>query len=350
MKQINFFAEDLRLKRLSEMGDPLEKVSRTVDWEIFRPILNAVFRKEERGMGGRPSWDYVLMFKILLMQAWYNIADDKTEYMINDRLSFQRFLGLSLGDKVPDAKTIWLFRDTLSKSGADIELFALFTSQMEDCGVITRKGSIVDASFVDAPRQRNTREENKTIKEGGIPEEWTKPEKINAMEQKDTDARWTKKNNETHYGYKDHVKVDADSKIIVEFDVTHAAVHDSKKIVALCDENDQVVYADSAYTGEDLEKNLKEKCGEGIDLQIHEKGYRNKPLTDEQKASNRKKSRVRVRVEHVFGHMTNSMGGMTIRCIGLTRARCAIALKNLAYNLSRYAYLLSAKKKLIAVS
>jgi IS5 family transposase len=326
------------------MGDPLEKVLNAVDWEMFRSILDAVFHKEARGVGGRKPWDYVLMFKILLLQAWYNIADDKTEYMINDRLSFQRFLGLSLGDKVPDAKTIWLFRDTLGKCGADKELFDLFTEQMEEQGVITRSGSIVDASFVDVPRQRNSREENKTIKESEIPEGWEDPENANKLAQKDTDARWAKKNNETHYGYKDHVKVDADSKMIVNYTVTAASVHDSQAIVEICDEKDNVVNADSAYVGEELERELKEKCGGDVVLQINEKGYKNKPLTDEQKASNQEKSKVRSRVEHVFGHITNSMGGMTIRCIGLGRAKCAIGLKNLAYNLSRYAYLSTAGK------
>jgi IS5 family transposase len=344
MKNIGFFAEALRLARLSEMGDPLEKVLKTVDWEIFRPILDAVFHKEVRGVGGRKPWDYVLMFKILLLQAWYNIADDKAEYMINDRLSFQRFLGLSLGDKVPDAKTVWLFRDTLSKCGADRKLFDLFTAQMEEQGVITRSGSIVDASFVDVPHQRNSREENKTIKEGGVPEGWDDPENANKLAQKDTDARWAKKNGETHYGYKDHVKVDADSKMIANYTAAAASVHDSQAIVGICDENDNVINADSAYVGEGLENELKKKCGEDVVLQINEKGYKNKPQTDEQKASNQEKSKVRSRVEHVFGHITNSMGGMAIRCIGLRRARCAIALKNLAYNLSRYTYLSNAKK------
>ena len=267
MKQIYIFAEDSRLKRLSEMGDPLEKVSGAVDWEIFRPILNRVFHKEVRGAGGRTPWDYILMFKILLLQGWYNIADDKTEYMINGRLSFQRFLGLTLGDKVPDAKTIWLFRDTLSKCGADKELFYLFEMQMETEGVITRKGSIVDASFVDAPRQRNSREENQTIKEGNIPEDWKRPENASKLKQKDTDARWAKKNKETHFGYKDHVKVDADSKMIVDFNVTAASVHDSQAMASICDEKDEVINADSAYTGGKLELELKEKCGEGVVLE-----------------------------------------------------------------------------------
>ena len=341
MKQINFFAEDLRLDRLSSMGDPLKRIANTVDFEIFRPLLNKVFQKESAAKGGRPPWDYVLMFKILLLQQWYSIADDMTEYLINDRLSFQRFLGLTLEDKVPDAKTIWLFRENLTQSGASIELFLLFARQMEDQGVITRNGSIVDASFVDVPKQRNTRAENQKIKEGTSDDLWE--DNPNKCCQKDKDARWTKKNDETHYGYKDHVKVDSDSKMIVGFSVTDAAVHDSKEILGLVDAEDKVLHADSAYVGKALHEELQEKNPD-LELKIIEKGYRNKPLTDEQKTNNREKSRVRVRVEHVFGHMTNSFGEMFIRSIGIARARCQISLKNLAYNLQRFECLTRIKK------
>jgi hypothetical protein len=217
MKQFNFLAEDNRLERLSEMGDPLEKVNAHIDFEFFRsPIENAVMKKEkDPRKGGRPAFDAILMWKMSLLQEWYGISNDSVEYMINDRLSFQRFLGLGLGEKVPDANTLWDFKEALAKNGTDKDLFELFEKQMEALGVITRKGSIVDATFVDAPRQRNSRDENKTIKEGGIPEEWEKPENIHKLAQKDTDARWAKKNKETHYGYKDHVKVDVESKMIV---------------------------------------------------------------------------------------------------------------------------------------
>jgi IS5 family transposase len=282
------------------------------------------------------------MFKILLLQQWYSMADDKTEYLINDRLSFQRFLGLSLGSKVPDAKTIWLFRETMVKSGEEKALFALFKEQMEGKGIITRTGSIVDASFVEAPRQRNSRDENERIKFGEIPEEWKKsPHKLR---QKDTDARWTKKDNENHYGYKNHVKVDKTSKVIVDYEVTDASVHDSQRIVQLIDAQDQELYADSAYVGVQLHEDIRKKNPD-IKLKIHEKGYRNTPLTDEQKASNKEKSRTRVRVEHVFGHMTQSMNGLIVRSIGLCRARCSIGLQNLAYNLSRYRYLRQSELK-----
>jgi transposase len=150
-QQFGFFDESNRLRRLSSMGDPLEGIASVVDFEIFRPILDGVFIREGKGPGGRPAFDHVLMFKILLLQQWYCMADDKTEYQINDRLSFQRFLGLSLGSKVPDAKTIWAFRERLVKSGAEKTLFSLFAEQMERKGIITRSGSIVDASFVEAP-------------------------------------------------------------------------------------------------------------------------------------------------------------------------------------------------------
>jgi IS5 family transposase len=334
--QFGFFDESNRLKRLSSMGDPLEDISRVVDFELFRPALDSIFAREYKGYGGRPAFDRVLMFKILLLQQWYAMADDKTEYLINDRLSFQRFLGLTLGAKVPDAKTIWLFREKLTKSGAAQELFSLFTEQLERKGIITRNGSIVDASFVEAPRQRNSRDENKLIKSGEIPEKWkdSKPK----LRQKDVDARWTKKNNENHYGYKNHVKVDKTSKLIISYSVTDASVHDSREIAGLVDDKDKVLYADSAYVGKELHEAIREK-NQDIELNIHEKGYRNHPLTEEQKLSNREKSRIRARVEHVFGHMTQVMHGLYVRVIGICRASCAMGLKNLAYNMSRYKYL-----------
>jgi IS5 family transposase len=334
--QIGFFDESNQLRRLSNLGDPLEKVSRAVDFEMFRPILGKVFAQEASNKGGRPRIDVILMFKILLLQQWYGIADNKTEYLINDRLSFQRFLGLTLGEKVPDSTTIWLFRDALMKSGEEKALFDLFRTQMENQGIITHSGSIIDASFVEAPKQRNSREENERIKAGEIPEEWK--EKPHKLRQKDTDARWAKKNNETHYGYKNHVKVDTTSKLIVTYEVTDASVHDSRKIVELVEEVDQELYADSAYVGADIHVEIRDK-NKGIKLKINEKGYRNHPLTDAQKASNKEKSRIRARVEHVFGHITKSMGGLVVRSIGICRARCLIGLQNLAYNISRYQYL-----------
>jgi IS5 family transposase len=280
------------------------------------------------------------MFKILLLQQWNNIADDNTEYLINDRLSYQRFLGLRLGDKVPDAKTIWLFRDTLSKSGRMKELFDLFAGSLEQQGIITRRGSIIDASFADAPRQRNTRDENKEIKEGKVPDTWEKERKQAKLRQKDMDARWTKMNNQTHYGYKDHIKADRDSKLIVNYVVTNAAVHDSQEAAELIDKKDKCVHMDSAYNGESILQAIRQK-NKHVRLSIQQKGSRKHPLSNMAKAMNRRRAKIRCRVEHIFGHMRVSMGGLGIRCIGLERAQTIIGLKNLAYNLSRFSTLVA---------
>jgi len=172
-KQFGFLDEDIRLEKLSNLGNPLEKLTVAVDFEMFRSLLNDIFGKDkDKSKGGKPNWDFVLIFKILILQEMYSITDEHTEFLINDRLSFQRFLGLTSGSKVPDAKTIWAYKDLLTKSGREKELFDMFVERMSDMGIVTRKGSIVDASFADAPRQRNTRGENETIKSGRVPEEW----------------------------------------------------------------------------------------------------------------------------------------------------------------------------------
>ena len=328
MEQISFFAEENRLQKLSELGDSLERLN-VIDWEMFRPELKNALRKERKSNAGRPPYDCVLLFKTLVLQRIYNLSDDQTEYQINDRMSFMRFLGLSIHSKVPDAKTIWLFKDTLTQNGAIEKLFRKFENELESKGIITRRGTIVDATFVDAPRQRNSRDENKTIKNGETPEEWK--ENPNKMAQKDTDARWTKKGNEVHFGYKDHAKVDADSKIITDYAVTPANVHDSNAFTEMLDENDKAVYADSAYAGKELPEHIENR--------VCEKGYRGRPLTEEQKESNRIKSRTRCRIEHVFGYMTVSMHGLTVRSVGIKRAEFNIGITNLVYNICRYSIL-----------
>ena len=324
----NLFSEETQLQRLSELGDSLEKL-KVIDFESFRPLLENALRKDRKSNAGRPPFDVVMMFKILVLQRLFNLSDDQTEYQITDRISFQRFIGLSLGDHVPDAKTIWLFRDTLTQSGAIRELFEMFNTMLVSKGMITHTGTIIDATFVDAPRQRNSRDENKQVKAGEVPEEWKKnPHKL---AQKDTDARWIKKNTETHYGYKDHVKVDAESKIITDYATTSASVHESNEFSNFFTEEDRVIYADSAYSGKEIPDHVEDR--------VCEKGFRGKPLTAEQKENNRKKSRIRCRIEHVFGFMTGSMHGITLRSIGLERAAFNIGLTNLVYNICRYTIL-----------
>lgn len=341
-KQMMLYGADIQLRRLSHLGDPLEKLNSAVDWEIFRSTIRNKVRKADYSKGGRPPIDEILMFKVTLLQDWNNLSDENTEYMINDRLSFQRFLGMELGEKSPDAKTIWLFKEQLGKEGLRA-LFDLFNEKLVKLGVVKREGSLIDATFVEVPRQRNSRTENALIKKGGIPEEWQQPENVNKLEQKDTDARWSKKGNETYYGYKDHVKADNASKIIIDFAVTPANVHDVNEFEGLIDINDKEAWLDAGYASEEHVARIKESYPE-IMLHICEKGTKNNPLTEEQKASNREKSKTRSRVEHIFGYITRFMGGIYIRTIGKERAEREICGMNLAYNLKRVSFLVAAKK------
>ncbi len=119
-----------------------------IKWESFRHTLNRVFEKQAKGPGGRPALDYVMMFKIFILQRLYNLSDAQIQFQIMDRLSFMRFLGLNLQDQVPDEKTIWLFRETLTKSGKIELLFEQFRSYLLNEGIIAHSGKIVDASFV----------------------------------------------------------------------------------------------------------------------------------------------------------------------------------------------------------
>ena len=328
------FDEQETQERLSKIGNPLEMISEVIDFEIFREKLESkLLNQNKKNNAGAKPYDVVMMFKIMILQRYYGLGDTQIEYQILDRLSFKKFLGLESGDKVPDEKTVWLFRENLTKSGLVKEIFEQFRQYLETEGLIINEGKMIDASFTIAPRQRNTREENKMIKEGRGDELWN--DKPNKKRHKDIDARWTKKNDETFYGYKNHAKVDTKSKFIDNYEVTDASVHDSQPLDDLLSEEDegQDFYADSAYTGEEQEKVIDKYK---MKNKVNEKGYRNKPLTDEQKTSNREKSKTRARVEHVFGFMEQSMNGLIVRSVGIVRATGIIGLINLTYNLFRY--------------
>lgn len=335
-KQPGFFDSDNVLSKLSKIGDPLEKLNKIIDWDVFNDTLNEIFqRKSPKELGGRPPYDIVMMFKILILQKLYGLSDDKTEYHIIDRMTFRRFLGLELYDNVPDAKTIWLFREKITESGQMKKLFDTFNESLALFGVEKKDGVIVDASFVDVPKQRNNRDENDKIKNGELPEEWKKNE--NKLEQKDLDASWAKKNKETHFGYKNHIKVEIKTKLIKNYTVSTAKDHDSEHFLPILDESDDIAYADSAYRSDYIEKALEKM---GIESMIHSKGYRNNPLSEVQKLINKALSRVRSRVEHVFGWIKNTANGDFIRSIGIERAETNIGLINLTYNLNRLVSLL----------
>jgi IS5 family transposase len=156
------------------------------------------------------------MFKILILQKYYNLSDEQTEFQINDRTSFKQFLDLKIGDTIPDEKTIWHFKEQLVNKNLSEQLFEMFTVALMDKGVIAKEGSMVDASFVDVPRQRNSKEENADIKQGAVPLEFGKRDKNGKQSklcQKDTDARWMTKSGELYFGFKNHINADEETKL-----------------------------------------------------------------------------------------------------------------------------------------
>ena len=203
MSQLGFFEFSDRFKKLDEK-DPLVSLKSLIDWENFRDTFNRICVKDRKSNGGRKPFDVVTIFEVLVLQHLYNILDDQTKYQIRDRYSFCRFLRFTPLDRILDAKTIWLFREHLVKLNLIKELFNDFNYQLDDQGYKAKKGQIVDASFVDTPKQ---------IKAAKIPDRFI--ENSNVGVQKDTGARWTKKNNEVYLGYKNHVTVDNAHKFIL---------------------------------------------------------------------------------------------------------------------------------------
>lgn len=346
--QTGFFTHEIQLRRLDELGDPLKAVGEAVDFGMFRPLLDTLLGV--RGTGpGRPPWDRVLMFKILVLQLVRGLSDEKLEFELIDSASAQRFAGLSPHDKVPDSRTVWLFRDTLAKSRLPAQeegaegidgvraLFDIFHRELAAKGLLCREGKTVDAMIVEVPRQRNPKEENLQIKKGEVPATWQdKPRKLS---QKDTDARWTLKRGRAYYGYKNSIAGGNGDCFIHGYVVAPATAHDSK-IVPECffkgEEQGTAAYGDSAYTHKDIAARL---AGAGIESRIHEQRLAGKELSEEQKESNRVKSKVRARIEHRFGRMRTCLKGLAIRSIGLVRCRAAIGMLNLVYNLMEYARL-----------
>jgi transposase, IS5 family len=335
MAQLGFFDADKRLAALSKQGDPLEAIGRLVPWEEFRATIEAVVLTadaDKKSTAGRKPIDALVMFRMLVVQSLYNLSDEQAEYQARDRLSFTRFLSLGIEDRIPDATTLWLFREKLAKAGLIEKLFEQFDRHLEARGYIARGGQMVDATIVSVPRQRNSREDNETVKAGQTPKDWEKKPAKN--QQKDKDARWTKKHNKSYFGYKNHVNADAKNKLIRRYDVSDASVHDSQKLDGLLNKanTSEDVYADSAYRSAETEAKLKAR---GFRSRIHRRGSRNHPLSDAQQEANRRKSKVRARVEHIFGAQDNAPGGRLVRTIGIIRAKAKIGLQNLAYNIRR---------------
>ncbi len=272
MSQMGFFDLTSRYAGLDAKNDPLLMLDKVVPWESFRDRLETVWRRpdvERKSSAGRKPLDAVMMFKAIVLCSLYNLSDDQVEYQIGDRLSFMRFLGLGLEGNVPDAKTVWQYRDQLADAGVVENLFDDFDSYLKAEGYLAMGGQIIDASIVSVPTQHNIRDENSKIKAGELPEDWAnKPAK---RSQKDIDARWIKKLGKSHFGYKNHINIDRHHKLVRRYEVTDASVHDSQVIGDILDADNTAssVWADSAYRSAGIETLLRSK---GLTSRITSKG------------------------------------------------------------------------------
>jgi transposase, IS5 family len=353
--QPGFFDIDERLKELSAKGDALERLNAVVDFELFRADLEAAVPRSDRSKGGRPPFDHVLMFKALILQANHNLSDERTEYLIRAGCRSCASSALGLADTVPDANTIWTFREALTRARiADkpaIEvLFERFDAALSAAGFLAMSGQVIDASIVAAPKQRNTDGEKRDIKEGRIPPEWAKrPAKLR---QKDRDARWTVKYTKAKpsadgaprvdlaipaFGYKNHIGIDRRHRLVRRWAVTDAARHDGALLPELIDRNNTAgdIWADTAYRSKANEKFLADRL---LRSQIHRKKPKGKPMSRRTARANARKSTVRSAVEHVFARQKGPMG-LFIRTIGIARARTKIGLANLVFNMHRMIWL-----------
>lgn len=350
MRQAGLFGLSDHLKRLSAFGDPLEELSRIVDFEVFRPALVEALAYGDGAKGGRPPYDPVAMLKVLILAAQNNVSDARMEYLIRDRLSWMRFLGFDLGAASPDANTIRLFREKLTEAGALEALFAAFDHELKERGYLAMGGQIVDATLVAAPKQRNNQAEKEAIKEGkSAGEIW--PDEPAKAAQKDTDARWTLKFAKARptpdgkpqayiaipsFDYKSSISICRRFGFIRRGKVTDGARFDGRMLrdVVTGDNTASDVWADTAYRSQ---ANERWRRRNGKVSRIHRKKPRGKPMPERTAKANAAKSKVRARVEHVFAHQKDKMG-LFIRTIGIKRAEAKVTLANLAYNMHRLVF------------
>lgn len=350
--QPGFWDFEDRLRELSAQGDPLEKLAATVDFEMFRPALRKATARRDPSKGGRPGFDPVLKFRMLVLQALHGLSLEQTEYLLRDRLSWMRFCRLGPGDAVPDANTLWDFREALIAAKALDALFARLDRAICEAGYLPMGGQIIDATLVAAPRQRNTEAEKARIKAG---------EKADAIwagtpakaAQKDTDARWTVKFSKAKpkedgtkpvdiaiptFGYKSHISIDRAHGIIRRGLTTDAAAHDGARLrEGLIDPENTAsdVWADTAYRSTANEEFLAKA---GKVSRIHRRKPRGRPMPERTAKANARKSKVRAHVEHAFAQQKGPMR-LVVRTIGIARARAAITLANMAYNMKRWRWL-----------
>ncbi len=287
-------------------GHFLKKIDDQINWRPFEKLMEPLYHPTL----GRPSHPPLMMFKALLLQQWYVLSDPGLEEAICDRLSFQRFLGLSLIDPVPDETRICRFRNMLAQAGLGERLFGLLAEQLEAQGLIVRRGSLIDATLVKAQPHA--------------------PRKGEASP--DPGADWTRRGQDGHFGYKVHLTVDQGSGLLRRLALTAASVSESRLFEEMVIGDEAAVFADGAYAKDARKAALRSR---GVYCGIINRAWRYRAVTDRQKKRNKFFSRVRRAVERVIGTLKCRYGLERCRYIGGVRNRCHHWLVGICYNLKK---------------
>lgn len=296
-------------------NERLDRIASVAKWYRFRNLLKKLTPEGP----GRPPFDPLIMFKTLLLAQIYNLSDAGMEEALNDRVSFRRFIGLGLEAAAPDHTTLCRFRNRLAQAGLMEKLFAEFDKQLEEAGLILKRGTIVDATLVETASARPTGGH------GGDP-----------------DARFAKKQGKSGstYGYKGHIGMDRGSELIRSARMTPANVNDTEVADKLIRFDEKAVYADKAYAKRERREMLKRA---GIEDGIMHKSWGGGPaLSARQKRLNKAIAPIRARVETVFAIFKRHMGYRRGRYVGLVKNSVQFLLVALAYNMRRASVLVAA--------
>lgn len=306
------FEDGLVAQRRGRQRDDLGAISGLIDWAGIEAVLSPVISTARKG---EPSWPALILFKALLLQRWHDLSDEALEAHLFDRLSFQRFCGLSLGDDVPDHSTIWRFREKLAGRGLIEPLFAELQRQLEGKGVLVKQGTLIDATLITAAARRPKMEEGKT----------------SAC---DPDARFGINNERRRYefGYKGHIAMDEGSALVRGQTLTPANLQEIEVATSLVQGDEAAVLADRGYDGARLRDHL---AARGISNGVMQRGQRGKPLSPGEVARNHAIAPRRRKVEAVFGTLKRIYRMSRMRYFNLSRNALAFGLALFAYNLRR---------------
>jgi len=297
-----------------------ERLSEIAEWIAWEPLYKIGRKIDKTGpAGGQPRTPVRWMIRGLFLQHLYQLSDPQLEDQLIDRLSFRRFAGLPLDQKVPDFSTFWRFREALATEGHLEDLFGEVTRQLEAKGLILKRGTVVDASIIESSGRPLSDEERQELAE-------------EPSAQIDTDADSTQKGNTHYFGYKGHIGVDVGSKLIRTLSFTKASPHDSTQLDQLVSGDERAIFGDKAYPS----KELKIRCRqEGIYYGILDKAYRNTPLSGSQKVRNRRHRQVRRYVEHPFAAMKDRYGMRWATAKTKLRNKARFIMSAICWNIER---------------